>query len=74
MTKTMRDSKHQPEKKIEADQFRKSRREDTEEEERENKPVIFRGRLAVDSGSGDSAEVPQTHSCNIAKTGPDIAL
>ena len=59
---------------MEADKLRKSRREDTEKEERENESVIFRGRLAVGSGSGDSAEVPQTHSCNIAKTGPDIAL
>ena len=42
-------------RKIEADQFRKSRREDTEKEERENEPVIFSGRLAVVSGSGDSA-------------------
>ena len=47
---------------------------DTEEEEKENEPVIFRGWLAVDSGSGDSAEVPQTHSCKIAKTRPDNAL
>ena len=47
-------------KEIESDQLRKSRREDTEKMGRENVPVIFRGRLAVDSGSGDSAEVPQT--------------
>ena len=59
---------------MEADQLRKSRRDDTEKEVRENEPVIFRRRLAVDSGSGDSAEVPQTHSCNITKTGSDIAL
>ena len=73
VTKVMRAS-NQTRKEIEADQLCKSRREDTEKEERENEPVIFCGRLAVDSESGDSAEVPQTHSCNITKTGPDIAL
>ena len=74
VTKAMRASKHQPGKKLKQINFVKSRREDTEGEERENEPIIFRRRLAVDSGSGDSVEVPQTHSCNIAKTGPDIAL
>ena len=73
VTKAMRASNHQPGKKLKQINFVKAGGK-IEKEERENEPVIFRGRLAVDSGSGDSAEVPQTHSCNITKTGPDIAL
>ena len=73
VTKAMRASNHQPGKKLKQINFVKAEKIQRKRREK-NEPVIFRGRLAVDSGSGDSAEVPQTHSCNIAKTGPDIAL
>ena len=63
----MRASKHQP-GKLKQINFVKQERRYRGRGERK-RTVIFRGRLAVDSGSGDSAEVPQTHSCNIAKTG-----
>ena len=74
VTKAMVASNHQPGKKLKQINFVKAGEKIQRKRTEENEPVIFRGRLAVDSGSGDSAEVPQTHSRNIAKTGSDIAL
>ena len=71
VTKAMRVSNHQPGKKLKQINFVKAG-EKIQRKRREKRTC--RRRLAIDSGSGDSAEVPQTHSCNIAKTGPYIAL